>query len=290
MGSNNQKLVSIGIPFFNSEMFLANAINSVINQTYIHWELFLIDDGSNDKSLEIAKEFEIGDTRIKVLSDGKNLGLPARLNQLSQLASGKYYARMDADDMMHPERLAIQVNYLIENNEVDLLGTGLIAIDDKNNITGIRKGTFMKNFTLQQVLTTTWCVHPTITGKSEWFKNNPYDERMKRAQDYELWMRTVEQSNFVRLERPLLFYREASTPSLIKYFKSTQYSLKIFQKNRKKIGNLNMIKMSLIKIIKLSIYFLLSLFNATDKLIQRRSVTILERDKRSYQSILDKIK
>ncbi len=289
MDSNNQKLVSIGIPFFNSEMFLADAINSVIKQTYTHWELFLIDDGSNDKSLKIAKGFEINDKRIKVLSDGKNLGLPVRLNQLSQLANGYYYARMDADDMMHPERIMTQVNYLNENPDIDLLGTGLIAIDNENNITGVRKGSFMKNFTLQQVLVTTWCVHPTITGKAKWFKNNPYDERMKRAQDYELWIRTVEQSNFVRLEKPLLFYREASTPSLTKYFKSTQYSLKIFKKNHHKIGTLNMFKMSVNKLLKLSVYFIFSLFGATDRLIQRRSETLLDTDKNLYKTVIDKI-
>ena len=290
MDSKNQPLVSIGIPFYNSEKFLADAINSVVNQTYTNWELFLVDDGSNDTSLKIAKTIASKDKRIQVLSDGNNKGLPTRLNQLSQLATGKYYARMDADDMMHPERLVIQVSYLLKNNEVDLLGSGLIAIDNVNNITGIRKGSFMQNFTLKQVLTTTWCVHPTITGKSEWFKNNPYDEHMKRAQDYELWIRTVEKSNFVRLEEPLLFYREASTPSLKKYFKSTQYSLKIFQKNKSKIGVLSVVKMSVNKLLKLVVYFVFSIFGATDKLIQRRSVEMLDADRDRYQSILDNIK
>lgn len=290
MDSKNVSLVSIGIPFYNSEDFLKDAINSVVNQTYTNWELFLVDDGSKDSSLNIAKSFESKDKRIQVLSDGKNKGLPVRLNQLSQLATGKYYARMDADDMMHPERLAIQIAYLEKNNEVDLLGSGLIAIDNENCITGIRKGLFMQNFTLKQVLETTWCVHPTITGKSEWFKNNPYDERMKRAQDYELWIRTIEKSSFVRLEEPLLFYREASTPSLTKYYKSTQYSLKIFQKNKNKIGMMNVVKMSINKLLKLGVYFVFSIFGATDKLIQRRSVTLLEADRIKYQSILNAIK
>lgn len=287
---NNQPLITVGIPFYNSESFLEDAINSVVNQVYTNWELILVDDGSNDSSLKIAKSYESNDKRIQVLSDGKNNGLPARLNQLSQLATGIYYARMDADDMMHPERLTIQITYLMRNKAVDLLGSGLIAIDNDNNITGIRKGSFMQNFTLKQVLATTWCVHPTITGKSEWFKNNPYDERMKRAQDYELWIRTIEKSNFVRLEEPLLFYREASTPSLTKYFKSTQYSLKIFQKNKNKIGMISVVKMSVNKLLKLVVYFVFSIFGATDKLIQRRSITLLEADRIKYQSILNIIK
>ena len=87
-------LVSIGIPFYNSEKYLADAIKSVLKQTYSKLELILIDDGSNDSSLKIAKEFEKADKRIRVISDGENLGLPKRLNQLSKMSRGYYYARM----------------------------------------------------------------------------------------------------------------------------------------------------------------------------------------------------
>ena len=75
------KLVSIGIPFYNCEDYLAYAIKSVINQSYTNWELFLLDDGSTDNSLEIANSFRY-DERIKVISDGLNKGLSFRLNQL----------------------------------------------------------------------------------------------------------------------------------------------------------------------------------------------------------------
>ena len=282
-------LVSIGIPFYNSEKYLADAIKSVLKQTYSKLELILIDDGSNDSSLKIAKEFEKADKRIRVISDGENLGLPKRLNQLSKMSRGYYYARMDADDIMHPDRIDAQVAFLIKNPTVDLLGSGLIAINNENEITGLRKGSFLENVTLKRVLKTTWCVHPTITGKLEWFQNNLYDEDLHRAQDYELWIRTVDHSNFVKLKEAYLFYREASTPSLSKYFQSTKYSLSTFFKNKKRIGFFNVIKLTINKLFKLSIYFFFSIFGQTNKLIERRSVPINVEDKKNYKKILNKI-
>lgn len=289
MNKNNQPFVSIGIPFYNSEKFLADAINSVLKQSYTNWELILMDDGSSDTSLDIASKFESLDERITLVSDGKNRGLPARLNQLSNLARGTYYARMDADDLMFPNRIKEQVTYLEKHQEVDLVGSGIVSIDNENNIIGIRRNRFYKGFTLKDVLVSTWCGHPTITGKTKWFKSNPYDEQMKRAQDYELWIRTIEKSNFVLLGEYFLFYREASTPSLKKYKESTEFSLKIFWKNRKKIGKFDTFKLSVNKLFKLLIYLLFSIFGATDKLIQRRSVQLLDKEKLYYNEILNDI-
>ena len=98
-----QPLVSIGMPVFNCEKTLIPAVNSILNQTYSNWELFLLDDGSKDKTLEIANSFK--DSRIKVIVDGLNKKLPSRLNQAIEMSQGKYFARMDGDDISYPERL-----------------------------------------------------------------------------------------------------------------------------------------------------------------------------------------
>lgn len=284
-----KELVSVGIPFYNSEIFLADAIKSVIRQSYQNLEIILIDDGSSDGSLKIAKAFAKTDKRIQVISDGKNVGLPKRLNQLSKHAQGYYYARMDADDIMHTDRIKTQVEYLNKHTSVDLLGTGLIAIDNKNNITGLRKGSHLETITLNMVMRMTWAVHPTITGKLAWFQENLYDENLRRAQDYELWIRTVEHSKFVKLKDAYLFYREASTPSLTKYFQSTKYSLNIFLKARKKLGLINLLKLTINKLFKLAVYFVFSIFGQTNKLIERRSVAMDAKDEKQYASILNKI-
>ena len=106
------KLVTIAIPFYNPGPAFEDAIKSVFAQTYTNWELLLVNDGSTDDSLE--KALAIKDSRVQVINDGKNLGLGARLNQIAQLASGEYLARMDADDIMHPER--IENKLFLENN------------------------------------------------------------------------------------------------------------------------------------------------------------------------------
>jgi len=108
-------MISIGISIYNAEKYLVDAINSVLEQTYENWELVLVDDGSTDNSLKIAQEFAIKDNRIRVISDGLNKKLPARLNQIINEAKYDYIARMDADDVMHPQRLEKQLQFLEKN-------------------------------------------------------------------------------------------------------------------------------------------------------------------------------
>ena len=92
--------VTIAIPFYNSECFLADAIQSVVNQTYINWELLLMDDNGTDGSRKIAEKFAAKDKRIRLVSDNENHGLPSRLNESVELAKGEIYVRMDDDDIM----------------------------------------------------------------------------------------------------------------------------------------------------------------------------------------------
>jgi len=126
--------VTIGIPFYNAEQYLRYAIQSVLNQTFHDFELILSDDGSTDSSIEIARSFD--DPRIVILSDGKNRGLVYRLNEQIHFAKGMYFVRMDADDIMHFNRIAIQLDYLKSNSEVDVVGTSYYSIDTSNQIIG----------------------------------------------------------------------------------------------------------------------------------------------------------
>lgn len=288
MDNSKEPLVTVGIPFYNSEKYLADAVKSTLNQTYTNLEIILINDGSTDASLKMAKEFEENDTRVSVISDGENAGLPKRLNQLSELAKGKYYARMDADDIMFPNRIKFQVEYLTNNPEVDLLGTGLVAIDNSNTIIGLRTGSFSNKITLKTTIKDPWAPHPSITGKTKWFKNNNYDETLRRSQDFELWIRTVENSNFVRLKEPLLFYREASTSSMAKRLKSTQYSIKTFWKNKNKTGVVFSLMQIFISLVKLIVYFCFFIFGSTDTIIKKRSIKLSDTEKGIYSDHLNK--
>ena len=136
--------ISIAIPFFNAEKYLPDAIRSVFCQTFENWELILVDDGSTDRSLEIA--LSVKDPRVTVISDGQNKKLAARLNQIVNISKYSLLARMDADDMMHPGRLTIQHKILLENPEVDLTGSGLYSINNDCDLIGIR-GSFCNKIT-----------------------------------------------------------------------------------------------------------------------------------------------
>ena len=219
-------MVTIGLPFYNAEKYLALAIESVQAQTYTDWDLLLLDDGSTDNSLSIAQSYAQKDSRIKVISDGKNKNLATRLNELPSLAQGLYLARMDADDIMHSARIERQLTVLKAHPEIDVLGTNAYIINDENVVTGTRYPLTPEN-TLTRVKS---FIHPTIIAKKQWFLENPYDTKALRIEDAELWYRTHSKYHFVRLNEPLLFYREVGNNYYKKYFLAQQSKAYIFNK------------------------------------------------------------
>lgn len=198
--------VSVGIPFLNSEATLADAIRSVFAQTFDDWELILLDDGSDDTSLDIA--MAVDDPRVSVLSDGRNRGLQTRLNEIARSSRGDYVARMDADDLMHPERLARQAAFLDANSAIDLVGTATYVIDSEARPTGVRH-TEPVDTSPGAVLACGLICHPTSMARAEWCARFPYDESFLGAEDHELYCRAAPKSGFARLGEPLFYYREA---------------------------------------------------------------------------------
>ena len=201
--------VSIGIPFFNAERFLLDAIKSVFAQSHQDWELILVDDGSTDRSLSIANS--IADPRVRVYSDGKNKRLAARLNEINRMAKYDFIARMDADDLMATNRIEKQLATLIENPATDLVTTGVCSITDAAVPYGARVVAMDHAVTPCNVLSGRHgIVHAAILGRREWFLRNPYDPSDHLAEDYRLWVRSEIKRDlavaFIR--EPLYFYRE----------------------------------------------------------------------------------
>jgi len=277
MITNNEILVSIGIPIFNAEKYLDNAIQSIINQSYQNWELILIDDGSTDNSLQIANSYN--DKRIQIVNDGENKGLIYRLNQLIYMASGEYYARMDNDDIMHVDRITKQIKYLKLHPDVDVIGSDYYSIDINNEIIGIK----IQNKHLDSVksiLKNGCFAHPTVMGKTEWFKNNQYDKSSERMEDFELWIRTVSKSNFKNIEEPLLFYRSVGIPTLRKYFKSNIKIIKLLRnRNKYNISFVDSISYIVLYFIKIILYSVFYYIGKMDYLIKKRSRTISKSEK-----------
>ena len=258
--------VTIAIPVYNGMPFLKDTIQSVINQTYRNWILYLINDGSSDDSLTLMQEFVDKDTRIKIINDGENKGLISRLNQSISMCDTKYYARMDADDIMYVTRIEEQVKFLESQPDVDVCGTSIMTIDNNNKIIG--SGYYdgpVKGF-----------VHPTVMGKTEWFKANPYADWALRAEDLELWIRTADHSKFYALGKPLLFYREFGIPTFHKYFLSQKTVLNIARRYREYGFNFSWyIRMISSTYAKIIISVLYAILGKSDSLVAKRKRNIV---------------
>ncbi|MDV4150372.1 glycosyltransferase family 2 protein, partial [Clostridium sp. AL.422] len=125
--------ISVIVPVYNSEKCLGRCIDSILNQTYSDFELILINDGSNDKSLDIIKKYEALDRRVKVI-DNKNNGVSKTRNIGITLAKGDYIQFIDSDDFIDKDMLSYEVN-MLESNKADMVMTGLfLDIESKNNI------------------------------------------------------------------------------------------------------------------------------------------------------------
>lgn len=112
----NEPLVSIITPVYNAERFLSDTIKSVQNQTYKNWEMLLVDDCSKDNSAQIIKEFQKYDNRIKYIKLEKNSGASVSRNTGIKNAKGRFIAFVDSDDIWKPEKLEIQIKYMLKEN------------------------------------------------------------------------------------------------------------------------------------------------------------------------------
>ncbi len=201
--------ISIGIPFYNAEAYLADAIRSIFAQSYQDWELILVDDGSTDRSLEIAHS--VNDPRVRVLSDGQNRRLPYRLNQITAEARYDLIGRMDADDLISPTRFEKQLSFLNTHPEFDLVTTGVCSITNDNRPVGVRCGSPDDQISGRKLLLGQCAVvHAAMLGRKAWFQRNPYDVSNNRTEDYELWLRAYSKNDFRLhiLTEPLYYYRE----------------------------------------------------------------------------------
>lgn len=254
-------LVTIAIPFYNSAAYLGYSIQSVINQTYQNWELLLVDDGGQDGSRAIAERFASKDNRIRIIYDGLNKGLAARLNESVNKAQGDFYARMDDDDIMDVTRIEKQVEYLRAHPEVNVVGSSAMIIDGDNKI--------VRSSNMEGV--TSGFIHPTVMGHTEWFRQHLYNIDFKRCQDKELWLRTAQSSKFYNIPEPLLYYREFGQNSLSKNLK-THKALRQIYINYRSYGKTQVwfLRNYVFTYIKDCVFILFATFGKIDNLTKQR--------------------
>ena len=197
--------LTVLMPVYNGEQYLHDTIESILAQTYKDFEFLIVDDGSTDRSPEIINSYN--DPRIRLLANPVRLKLSGALNRGIEESSGKYIARMDADDIAFPDRLKKQVEFLDAHADIGVCGTAIEVFGQAKQ----RKDVYPKNteeIRSYALFDCPFC-HPTVMIRKEFFENNllRYDGSYYPTEDYELWSRAIELFPSVNLEDVLLKYR-----------------------------------------------------------------------------------
>ena len=194
---------------------LEQAIESIRKQTFSDFNFLIIADNPGNKEIiNCLERYRNIDSRIKYLINENNMGLPLSLNRGIECIETKYIARMDADDIAFLNRLEVQYQYLEAHQEVDLIGTNMVYIDEDSNVKYARG----KIITNQKYIPTAmkyinFISHPTFMGKTEIFKKYKY-RNLRYSQDYDFSCRLLENGCVLgNIQEPLLYYRQIETIS-----------------------------------------------------------------------------
>lgn len=277
--------VTIGIPTYNVGSFVALSIKSVLAQTYTNFELIITDDGSTDNTVEEIRKFN--DPRIKLIVDGENHGISYRLNQQIDMAKGDVFVRMDGDDLMFPTRVEEQVRYLQEHPDIDVVGAGAIVIDDENKIIGQRQNKKTIKHP-EDVINSTPFIHPTVSGRIDFFKKYHYEERLCGVEDNDLWLRGIVESKYAIISQPIIFYRDPLKFKLKTYTKRQMMGCKeVFMRWSMFKDKWPAIRYIIGAFAKSLAAFFYCKLGIDEKLIARRNT--FDENTLSYQDILDAV-
>lgn len=196
-------LVSIIMPSYNTGKFIKESIQSVLNQTHKNWELIIVDDCSTDNTDEKIADF-LCDERIKYFKNKKNSGAAVSRNKALKEANGKWIAFLDSDDLWHPEKLALQLEFMKENGykfsytqyeEIDESGTPIgIYVSGPKHITK----TGMYNYC--------WPGCLTVMYDADFIEKIQIAD-IKKNNDYAIWLQAIKKADCYLLEKKLAKYR-----------------------------------------------------------------------------------
>lgn len=208
LGSARSPTISVNIPVYNSEAYLAETIESALDQTFQDFELIICNDGSSDRSLEIIHRYANQDSRIVVISR-ENRGIVLTRNEMLSISKGKFIAVLDHDDIALSNRFELQVKYLEENPEVVCVGGDTRLIDNKGRylttLVHLRGHEAITQSALQG--------HGSITHSCAMIRTDTlkgiggYDLETNLAEDLDLWLRLGEQGKLENIATPIVNWR-----------------------------------------------------------------------------------
>ena len=201
----NQPVVSVLMPAFNAEKYIAQAVNSILQQSFTSFELIVLNDGSTDSTSQILQQFN--DSRIRVIHLDQNQGLVKARNRLVDEACGKYIAFLDADDIAMSNRLQMQVDFL-DRDLADLCGSAHYSVyEGKSKIRSSKERYTDADIRALISISSPLC-NPAVMGKAAMFKKFPYSAGKDYAEDYSLWAQlALAGYRFANLKEKLITYR-----------------------------------------------------------------------------------
>ncbi|OMQ09871.1 glycosyltransferase [[Flexibacter] sp. ATCC 35103] len=196
--------ITVLMPVYNCELYVKEAVDSILNQTFSDFEFIIIDDASTDSTVSIIKSYN--DPRIQLIEKPQNSGYTNSLNNGLSIAKGEYIARMDGDDISLPERFAKQVAFLDANPGIILCGT-LYQIIGKNKISD---HPLSHEEIKVKLISGCYIAHPTVMIRKTVLEQNKveYDVKKEPAEDYDLWSRLAFLGELANIGEVLLYYRE----------------------------------------------------------------------------------
>lgn len=229
--------VSVVIAAYNAESYITDAVNSILDQGYADFELLLVEDGSSDSTPDRIAELARRDARIRPVYNKQNIGLAASLNKAFDLVRGDFVARMDADDIALPDRLARQVAYFDRHPECVLLGGNAFLVTANGDPAGQTHHPLSDRDIRSICLFQNPFSHPTVMIRTSLVREHGlrYDTSFDTTQDWALWVDCLQYGKVANLEAPLIKQRlHRHSISIRKRDRQIANSLRIQEKYVKK--------------------------------------------------------
>jgi len=206
-------LISVVMAVYNGEKYLHESVQSILDQTCTDFEFIIVNDGSRDGTGAILDKFLKSDKRIRIIHQ-ENQGLAQSLNNAIQVAKGKFIARMDDDDIAHPNRLTMQSRKMLQDSRIGLCQSLYGLVDEHGQAVPFRNRAGFRFSHLQMRWTLIWqnCIcHPSVMiRRAVLEKHQIYYDPLVICQDYDLWCRLIEVTEFQTILMPLLLLRKHS--------------------------------------------------------------------------------
>ncbi len=231
-------LVSVLLPIYNGEPYLAAALESILRQDYAYLEIIAIDDGSTDRSLEILERYQKTDRRISIRSR-ENRGLIATLNEGLALARGELVARMDADDVAYPSRLSRQVALFAEQPHLAICGSGVDTLIGNRIVRGKPSPIYRPGSMRILSMFFTIFIHSTVIYNRRVIPDEmlSYDAGYPHAEDFDLFRRIADRFPTMMIDEALVAYRlHADSVTSKHQHQMRQTHLKIVAENFERDG------------------------------------------------------